>query len=56
MVTGLEPVRVESPNFENFIFSNGSIGVCYWDATLGVPCQQGSVPIMLVLLVTIKQC
>ena len=37
---------MQSPNFESFIFNNGSISACYLNTTLGVPCQQGSVPII----------
>ena len=37
---------MQSPNFESFIFDNGSISACYLNTTLGVPCQQGSVPII----------
>jgi len=36
---------MQHPNFESFIFDNGSISACYLNTTLGVPCQQGSVPI-----------
>jgi len=36
----------QSPNFETFTFDNGSISACYLNTTLGVPCQQGSVPIV----------
>ena len=34
------------PNFESYIYNNGSISACYLNTTLGVPCQQGSVPII----------
>lgn len=37
---------MQSPNFESFIFKNGSISACYANTTLGVPCTQGSVPII----------
>lgn len=37
---------MQSPNFESFIFENGSISACYLNTTLGVPCQQGNVPIV----------
>jgi|SRR5882762_1196331 hypothetical protein len=37
---------MQSPNFESFIFKNGSISACYLNTTLGVPCQQGNVPIV----------
>ncbi|KIK55607.1 hypothetical protein GYMLUDRAFT_47820 [Collybiopsis luxurians FD-317 M1] len=35
---------MQSPNFETFIFQNGSIRACFLNTSLGVPCQQGSVP------------
>ena len=35
---------MQSPNFETFVFDNGSISACYMNTTLGVPCGQGSVP------------
>ena len=37
---------MQSPNFENFIFPNGTISACYMNTTLGVPCEQGSVPVL----------
>lgn len=36
---------MQAPNFETFVFRNGSISACYANTTLGVPCTQGSVPI-----------
>jgi hypothetical protein len=33
-------------NFETFVFNNGSISACYTNTTLGVPCTQGSVPVI----------
>ncbi|KIK55609.1 hypothetical protein GYMLUDRAFT_175341 [Collybiopsis luxurians FD-317 M1] len=35
---------MQSPNFETFIFPNGSISACFLNTSLGVPCQQGNVP------------
>ncbi|KAK7470125.1 hypothetical protein VKT23_001566 [Stygiomarasmius scandens] len=35
---------MQSPNFETFIFLNGTIEACYLNATLGFPCNQGNVP------------
>ncbi|KAK7470126.1 hypothetical protein VKT23_001567 [Stygiomarasmius scandens] len=35
---------MQSPNFETFIFPNGTIEACYSNATLGFPCTQGNVP------------
>jgi hypothetical protein len=37
---------MQYPNFETFSFANRSIGACYMNATLEIPCQQGSVPII----------
>jgi len=37
---------MQSPNFESFVFNNGSFSACYMNTTLGVPCQQGSVPVI----------
>lgn len=37
---------MEFPNFETFIFDNGTISACYANTTLGVPCTQGSVPVI----------
>ena len=36
---------MQSPNYETFTFTNGSISACYMNTTLGLPCEQGSVPI-----------
>jgi hypothetical protein len=33
-----------APNFETYISPNGTISACYLNATLGFPCEQGSVP------------
>jgi hypothetical protein len=35
---------MQSPNFETYIFKNGTIEGCYLNTTLGIPCKQGSVP------------
>jgi hypothetical protein len=35
---------MQTPSFETFMFGNGTISACYLDATLGFPCEQGSVP------------
>ncbi|GLB39903.1 putative oxygen-dependent FAD-linked oxidoreductase family protein [Lyophyllum shimeji] len=37
---------MQSPNFETYIFGNGTISACYLNTTLGVPCGQGSVPVI----------
>lgn len=37
---------MQSPNFETFIFPNGTIDACYRNTSLGVPCDQGSVPVV----------
>jgi len=41
-----QPGAAEHPNQETYTFPNGSIQACYLDTTLGVPCQQGSVPVI----------
>ncbi|THU91906.1 FAD-binding domain-containing protein [Dendrothele bispora CBS 962.96] len=35
---------MQSPNFETFIFPNGTIEACFLNTSLGFPCGQGSVP------------
>ncbi|KIJ63201.1 hypothetical protein HYDPIDRAFT_93112 [Hydnomerulius pinastri MD-312] len=40
------PGSMEAPNFETFIFKNGTIDACYSNTTLGIPCGQGSVPVI----------
>ncbi|KDQ63536.1 hypothetical protein JAAARDRAFT_169472 [Jaapia argillacea MUCL 33604] len=37
---------MQATNFETFIFDNGTISACYLNTTLGIPCQQGSVPVI----------
>ncbi|KAF9458246.1 hypothetical protein BDZ94DRAFT_1284944 [Collybia nuda] len=39
-----QPGSMQAPNFETFMFLNGTISACYINATLGFPCTQGSVP------------
>ena len=36
----------EHTNWETYTLSNGTIQACYHDTNLGVPCQQGSVPVI----------
>lgn len=38
------PGSMMEPNFETYIFENGTISACYSNVTLGYPCTQGSVP------------
>jgi hypothetical protein len=33
-------------NWETYTFPNGTIEACYLNTTLGIPCQQGSVPVI----------
>ncbi|KAI6096140.1 hypothetical protein F5141DRAFT_1191117 [Pisolithus sp. B1] len=40
------PGSMEAPNFEAFMFKNGTIGACYLNTSLDVPCEQGSVPVI----------
>ena len=39
-----QPGAMQLSNFETFIFPNKTISACYLNTTLGVPCDQGSVP------------
>ncbi|KAH7921689.1 FAD-binding domain-containing protein [Leucogyrophana mollusca] len=41
-----QPGAMEAPNFETYAFKNGTIDACYANVTLGVPCGQGSVPVI----------
>lgn len=41
-----QPGSMQSPNFETFIFNNGTINACYLNTTIGAPCGQGSVPVI----------
>ncbi|KAH7921690.1 FAD-binding domain-containing protein [Leucogyrophana mollusca] len=41
-----QPGAMEAPNFETYTFQNGTIDACYTNTTLGVPCDQGSVPVI----------
>ncbi|KAF8340248.1 hypothetical protein F5887DRAFT_1062652 [Amanita rubescens] len=40
------PGAMQSPNFETFTFKNGTIDACYYNTTLGFPCDQGNIPIL----------
>ena len=37
---------MQSPNFELYIFPNGTVSGCYLNPILGFPCEQGSVPVV----------
>ncbi|KAK7060249.1 hypothetical protein VNI00_001014 [Paramarasmius palmivorus] len=39
-----QPGSFQYPNFEDYIFPNGTISACYLNSTLGFPCEQGSIP------------
>ncbi|KAF7791875.1 hypothetical protein EIP86_002899 [Pleurotus ostreatoroseus] len=41
-----QPGSMQSPNFDNYIFKNGTINACYLNTSLGVRCEQGSVPVL----------
>jgi hypothetical protein len=41
-----QPGSMQAPNWETFVFPNGTIDACYLNTTLGFPCGQGSVPII----------
>ncbi|KAF8692566.1 hypothetical protein AX14_002469 [Amanita brunnescens Koide BX004] len=40
------PGAMEAINFETFIFENGTIDACYYNTTLGFPCEQGNIPVL----------
>ncbi|KAK1228962.1 hypothetical protein PQX77_008002 [Marasmius sp. AFHP31] len=39
-----QPGAYQNVNFATYIFPNGTVSACYLNATLGFPCEQGSVP------------
>ena len=41
-----QPGAAENTNYETYTFPNGTIQGCYLNTTLGIPCQQGSVPVI----------
>ena len=41
-----QPGAAQHPNWATYTFSNGTTQACYLNTTLGVPCQQGSVPVI----------
>jgi len=41
-----QPGAAEHTNWETYTFPNGTIEACYLNTTLGIPCQQGSVPVI----------
>lgn len=41
-----QPGSMQSPNFETYVFKNGTIDAYYLNTTLGQPCRQGSVPVI----------
>src|SRR6266568_5156529 len=40
------PGAMQDTNFESFTFANGTIDACYYNSTLGCPCDQGNIPIL----------
>lgn len=40
------PGSMEMSNYESFTFKNGTISACYLNTSLGVPCEQGNVPVI----------
>ena len=40
------PGAMDAINFESFTFENGTIDACYYNTTLGFPCEQGNIPIL----------
>ena len=41
-----QPGAAEFTNWETYTFPNGTIHGCYLNTSLGIPCQQGSVPVI----------
>ena len=41
-----QPGAAEYTNYETYTFPNGTIQGCYFNTTLGFPCQQGNVPVI----------
>jgi hypothetical protein len=41
-----QPGSMQNPNFESYLYPNGTISACYLNTTLRIPCQQGSVPVL----------
>ena len=41
-----QPGAMQSPNFETYIFANGTLDACYLETSLGTPCHQGSVSVV----------
>ncbi|KAI8995653.1 FAD-binding domain-containing protein [Trametes punicea] len=37
---------MQGANFETFVFKNGAVSACFMNTSLGVPCTQGSVPVI----------
>ena len=33
-------------NFESHVFENGTIDACYYNTSLGYPCDQGNIPVL----------
>ncbi|KAF8343329.1 FAD-binding domain-containing protein [Amanita rubescens] len=40
------PGAMQILNFESYVFKNGTIDACYYNTTLGYPCEQGNIPIL----------
>ncbi|KAF8157198.1 hypothetical protein B0H34DRAFT_789625 [Crassisporium funariophilum] len=38
------PGALQNVNFESHLFHNGTVAACYLNVTLGIPCEQGSIP------------
>jgi hypothetical protein len=49
-----QPGSMQHPNWETYIWPNGTIEACYLNTTLGSPCGQGSVPVLGVDARTVK--
>ncbi|KAM6494428.1 hypothetical protein JOM56_010789 [Amanita muscaria] len=40
------PGSMQMLNFESFTFPNGTIDACYYNTSLGFPCEQGNIPVL----------
>ncbi|KAF8624469.1 hypothetical protein AX15_005859 [Amanita polypyramis BW_CC] len=40
------PGSTQILNFESYVFKNGTINACYYNTSLGFPCDQGNIPVL----------
>ncbi|KIJ61684.1 hypothetical protein HYDPIDRAFT_115467 [Hydnomerulius pinastri MD-312] len=41
-----QPGAMQEPNFETYIWQNGTASACYQNVSIGLSCEQGSVPVV----------